>query len=109
MKYLSDGTFTELLKFVDKRRKYVCRCQAGDRNKKCDNSDKQENTLIPWSFLHTKAKNGGWKGVYGRLDWDGVFKTTLTNPSPTSQQGRVIHPEQVSSSFVRILITYIWH
>ena len=31
-------------------------------------------------------------GVYGRLDKDGVFPTTVTNMDPTAKQCRVLHP-----------------
>lgn len=30
----------------------------------------------------------------GRLDWNGYFGTTITNPEPMGKQGRVLHPEQ---------------
>ena len=50
---------------------------------------KQNRTLIPWGLTHTGAKNN-----YGRLDWDGYFSTTLTNPKPNGKQGRVLHPDQ---------------
>uniref|UniRef100_A0AAZ1X4I9 DNA (cytosine-5-)-methyltransferase n=1 Tax=Oreochromis aureus TaxID=47969 RepID=A0AAZ1X4I9_OREAU len=29
-----------------------------------------------------------------RLEWDGFFSTTVTNPEPMGKQGRVLHPEQ---------------
>ena len=31
-------------------------------------------------------------GVYGRLDKDGFFPTTVTNMDPTAKQCRVLHP-----------------
>jgi site-specific DNA-cytosine methylase len=33
-------------------------------------------------------------GLYGRVEWDGFFSTTITNPEPMGKQGRVLHPEQ---------------
>ena len=32
--------------------------------------------------------------MYGRVEWDGYFSTTITNPEPMGKQGRVMHPEQ---------------
>lgn len=69
--------------------------------------------MIPWSIAHTADRNNNWKGIYGRLYWDGYFETITTNPEPTRSQGRgklfvfinnyriyyffiylVLHPEQ---------------
>ncbi len=78
----------------------MCGCQkrrrAGDKRKKfnCDTRDKQDNTLIPWSVVHTADTHGHWSGVFGRLDPEGFFSTTLTKPDPKARQGRVLHPEQ---------------
>ena len=32
--------------------------------------------------------------MYGRVPWDGIFKTTITDPEPLGKQGQVVHPEQ---------------
>ena len=61
------------------------------RKEKCDN---QSNTLIPWCLPHSAHRNSQWTGLYGRLDWDGHFGTTVTDPEPMTKQGRVLHPEQ---------------
>ena len=61
------------------------------RKIKCDN---QSNTLIPWCLPHSAHRNSQWAGLYGRLDWDGHFGTTVTDPEPMTKQGRVLHPEQ---------------
>ncbi|KAL1420433.1 hypothetical protein MTO96_024257 [Rhipicephalus appendiculatus] len=54
----------------------------------------QENTLIPWSLVHTGHRSGQWSGVYGRLQWDGYLHGVVVNPEPLSKQGPVIHPEE---------------
>lgn len=61
----------------------VCRCSTGAS---CDPTDKQFNTLIPWCLPHTGNRNGHWAGLYGRLEWDGYFGTTITNPEPLGKQ-----------------------
>lgn len=89
----------------------VCSCAEG---KECDPMDKQFGTLIPWCLPHTGNRHNHWAGLYGRLEWDGFFSTTVTNPEPMGKQvyivcliticrpfiyclttqGRVLHPEQ---------------
>ncbi|RUS91723.1 hypothetical protein EGW08_000549 [Elysia chlorotica] len=98
---LSDGTKTKKLIYShhDKRngrgsngqRRGVCSCAMG---KPCDPMDRQFNTLVPWCLPHTGNRHNHWAGLYGRLDWDGFFSTTVTNPEPMGKQGRVLHPEQ---------------
>lgn len=46
------------------------------------------NTLIPWCLPHTGDRHNHWAGLYGRLEWDGYFGTTITNPEPMGKQGR---------------------
>jgi DNA (cytosine-5)-methyltransferase 1 len=60
----------------------------------CDPVYKQENTLIPWCLPHTSNRHNQWSGLYGRLEWNAFFSTTVTNPEPMGKQGRVLHPEQ---------------
>ena len=61
----------------------VCSCVAG---KACDPTDRQFNTLIPWCLPHTGNRHNHWAGLYGRLQWDGFFSTTVTNPEPMGKQ-----------------------
>lgn len=56
--------------------------------------DRQFTTLIRWCLPHTGNRHNHWAGLYGRLEWDGFFNTTVTNPQPMGKQGRVLHPEQ---------------
>jgi len=57
----------------------VCSCSNGQP---CDPTDKQFNTLIPWCLPHTSSRHNNWKGLYGRIGWEGFFGTTITNPEP---------------------------
>ncbi|CAN7984788.1 unnamed protein product [Ixodes hexagonus] len=99
---LSDGvTFTKKLRYTHHDRKNgksstgalrgVCPCAE---DAPCDPICRQDNTLIPWCLPHTGNRHNHWAGLYGRLDWDGFFSTTVTNPEPMGKQGRVLHPEQ---------------
>eukprot|EP00731_Ephydatia_muelleri_P024749 Em0016g1020a len=99
--HLSDGTYAKKLKYThhdkkngkaaNKALRGVCSCAEG---KSCDPQDKQFGTLIPWCLPHTGNRHNHWAGLYGRLEWDGYFSTTVTNPEPMGKQGRVLHPEQ---------------
>uniref|UniRef100_A0A1B6C2M8 DNA (cytosine-5)-methyltransferase n=1 Tax=Clastoptera arizonana TaxID=38151 RepID=A0A1B6C2M8_9HEMI len=105
---LSDGTFTKKLQYTHHDKKNgksptgalrgVCSCAS---EKPCDSMDKQFNTLIPWCLPHTGNRHNHWAGLYGRLEWDGFFSTTVTNPEPMGKQGRVLHPEQTRVVSVR--------
>uniref|UniRef100_A0A672JJ28 DNA (cytosine-5)-methyltransferase n=1 Tax=Salarias fasciatus TaxID=181472 RepID=A0A672JJ28_SALFA len=98
---LKDGTMTKKLRYTHSDKKNgrsstgslrgVCTCAEG---KPCDPADRQFNTLIPWCLPHTGNRHNHWAGLYGRLEWDGFFSTTVTNPEPMGKQGRVLHPEQ---------------
>ncbi|XP_034290201.1 DNA (cytosine-5)-methyltransferase 1 [Pantherophis guttatus] len=98
---LSDGITTRKLRYTHHEKKNgrsstgslrgVCSCAEG---KACDPADRQFNTLIPWCLPHTGNRHNHWAGLYGRLEWDGFFSTTVTNPEPMGKQGRVLHPEQ---------------
>jgi len=61
----------------------VCSCAKGG---KCDPMDRQFNTLIPWCLPHTGNRHNNWSGLYGRVQWDGFFSTTVTNPEPMGKQ-----------------------
>ncbi|KAG0622398.1 hypothetical protein M758_3G094700 [Ceratodon purpureus] len=50
--------------------------------------------LIPWCLPNTAARHNQWKGLYGRLDWDGNFPTSVTDPQPMGKVGMCFHPEQ---------------
>uniref|UniRef100_A0A7N6AY15 DNA (cytosine-5)-methyltransferase n=1 Tax=Anabas testudineus TaxID=64144 RepID=A0A7N6AY15_ANATE len=98
---LKDSTMTKKLRYTHSDKKNgrsstgalrgVCTCAEG---KPCDPADRQFNTLIPWCLPHTGNRHNHWAGLYGRLEWDGFFSTTVTNPEPMGKQGRVLHAEQ---------------
>ena len=83
------GTYFRRYTHHDKKHKSggqlrgVCSCAAG---RGCDPMDRQFNTLIPWCLPHTGNRHNHWAGLYGRLDWDGFFSTTVTNPEPMGKQ-----------------------
>jgi len=52
----------------------VCAC-----GKTCDPMDRQYNAVIPWCLPHTGNRHNQWAGLYGCLEWDGFFSTTVTN------------------------------
>ncbi|KAH0923581.1 hypothetical protein HID58_023599 [Brassica napus] len=50
--------------------------------------------MIP-AWLRNKAKtHNGWKGLFGRLDMEGSFATSITDPRPMGMVGMCFHPEQ---------------
>lgn len=61
----------------------VCACADAES---CDAMHRQFNTIIPWCLPHTGNRHNHWAGLYGRLEWDGFFSTTVTNPEPMGKQ-----------------------
>jgi DNA (cytosine-5)-methyltransferase 1 len=89
---LSNGSITSKLKYTHNDHKHgadkgVCSCMEKPGTR-CEQTDKQENTLIPWCLPHTSNRHNQWSGLYGRLEWDNHFSTTVTNPEPMGKQGR---------------------
>ncbi|MQL91974.1 hypothetical protein Taro_024602 [Colocasia esculenta] len=50
--------------------------------------------LIPWCLPNTAKRHNEWKGLFGRLDWEGNFPTSITDPQPMGKVGMCFHPEQ---------------
>ncbi|CAK9149524.1 unnamed protein product [Ilex paraguariensis] len=50
--------------------------------------------LIPWCLPNTAQRHNQWKGLFGRLDWEGNFPTSITDPQPMGKVGMCFHPEQ---------------
>ncbi|KAL5199097.1 hypothetical protein ABZP36_002609 [Zizania latifolia] len=50
--------------------------------------------LIPWCLPNTAKRHNQWKGLYGRLDWEGNFPTSVTDTQPMGKVGTCFHPEQ---------------
>ncbi|XP_049797488.1 DNA (cytosine-5)-methyltransferase 1-like [Schistocerca nitens] len=100
---LCDGSYLKELMYTNYDPKSgqmrgVCPCAEG---KECDPAYKQNNTLIPWSYVHTAYDHNNWRGRFGRVNWNGFFSTITTNPDPSGIQGRVLHPKQSRIMSVR--------
>lgn len=54
----------------------------------------QGSKLVPWCLPNTADRHNGWRGLYGRLDWNGHFPTAVTDPNPMGKVGQVFHPSQ---------------
>ncbi|KAK6121283.1 hypothetical protein DH2020_044986 [Rehmannia glutinosa] len=50
--------------------------------------------LIPWCLPNTAKRHNQWKGLFGRLDWEGNFPTSITDPQPMGKVGMCFHPQQ---------------
>ncbi|KAJ7226167.1 hypothetical protein O6H91_Y463400 [Diphasiastrum complanatum] len=64
------------------------------QDKKVKLSTGQIVDLIPWCLPNTADRHNQWKGLFGRLDWDGNFPTSVTDPQPMGKVGMCFHPEQ---------------
>lgn len=45
-------------------------------------STPQGQPLVPWCLPNTADRHNGWRGLFGRLDWQGHFPTSTTDPQP---------------------------
>lgn len=50
--------------------------------------------LIPWFLRNTAKRHHQWKGLLGRLDWEGNFPISITDPQPMGIVGMCFHPDQ---------------
>ncbi|CAN8255576.1 unnamed protein product [Cochlearia groenlandica] len=50
--------------------------------------------LIPFCLPNTADRHNQWKGLFGRLDWQGNFPTSITDPQPMGKVGMCFHPDQ---------------
>ncbi|XP_022640133.1 DNA (cytosine-5)-methyltransferase 1 isoform X1 [Vigna radiata var. radiata] len=57
-------------------------------------SNGQVVDLIPWCLPNTAKRHNQWKGLFGRLDWQGNFPTSITDPQPMGKVGMCFHPDQ---------------
>ncbi|CAN0865136.1 DNA (cytosine-5)-methyltransferase 1 [Linum grandiflorum] len=57
-------------------------------------SNGQKADIIPWCLPNTAARHNQWKGLFGRLDWEGNFPTSITDPQPMGKVGLCFHPDQ---------------
>ena len=91
---LSDGEITRRLHYPYRKpdgSRGVCSCSISTKQKQhpCDADDKQGSALICWSLPHTADRHNHWAGAFGRILWEGFFKTTITDPEPFGKQGQV--------------------
>ncbi|CAA7027839.1 unnamed protein product [Microthlaspi erraticum] len=63
-------------------------------NEKVKLKNGQSEDLIPWCLPNTAKRHNMWKGLYGRLDWQGNFPTSITDPQPMGKVGMCFHPDQ---------------
>ena len=54
----------------------------------------QEQKIVPWCLPNTADRHNGWRGLFGRLNWEGHFPTSVTDPNPMGKVGQVFHPKQ---------------
>ncbi|KAF8044898.1 hypothetical protein N665_6047s0001 [Sinapis alba] len=50
--------------------------------------------LIPGCLVEKPGQKKQWKGLFGRLDWEGNFPTCVTKPGPMGMVGKCFHPDQ---------------
>lgn len=82
----------------------LIRCQKIPKRPGCDWRDLPEEKiklssgqlvdLIPWCLPNTAKRHNQWKGLFGRLDWQGNFPTSITDPQPMGKVGMCFHPDQ---------------
>ncbi|CAI8593488.1 unnamed protein product [Vicia faba] len=82
----------------------LIRCQKIPKRPGCDWRDLPEEKiklstgqlvdLIPWCLPNTADRHNQWKGLFGRLDWQGNFPTSITDPQPMGKVGMCFHPDQ---------------
>ena len=58
------------------------------------NNIMQGQALVPWCLPNTAERHNGWRGLFGRLDLNGHFPTSTTDPQPMGKVGQVFHPNQ---------------
>ncbi len=49
---------------------------------------------MPWCLPNTMDRHNGWRGLFGRVDLNGHFPTSTTDPQPMGKVGQVFHPSQ---------------
>lgn len=77
-------------------------CQVPFRPE-ADHQDLPE-LLKPWCLSNPDSaakRHNNWKGLFGRLDFDGHFQTAVTDMQPMGKQGKVLHPNQLRVLSVR--------
>ncbi|XP_077224342.1 DNA (cytosine-5)-methyltransferase 1A-like [Tasmannia lanceolata] len=100
------GTMLTLVDHISKEMNELnyIRCQKIPKRPGADWHDLQDEKvklstgqrvdLIPWCLPNTAKRHNQWKGLFGRLDWEGNFPTSITDPQPMGKVGMCFHPEQ---------------
>lgn len=57
-------------------------------------SNGQISDLRPPCLVRTAHRHNDWKGLFGRLGWEGNFPTSTTDPNPMHKVGMCFHPNQ---------------
>ncbi|GFP95055.1 DNA (cytosine-5)-methyltransferase 1b [Phtheirospermum japonicum] len=100
------GSMTVLIDHIAKEMNELnlIRCQKIPKRPGCDWRDLPDEKvklstgqvadLIPWCLPNTAKRHNQWKGLFGRLDWEGNFPTSITDPQPMGKVGMCFHPDQ---------------
>ncbi len=51
----------------------------------------QGQPLVPWCLPNTADRHNGWRGLFGRLDYNGHFPTSVTDPQPMGKVTPSLH------------------
>lgn len=51
----------------------------------------QGQPLVPWCLPNTADRHNGWRGLFGRLDYNGHFPTSVTDPQPMGKVPPTLH------------------
>ncbi|KAJ0031296.1 hypothetical protein Pint_13856 [Pistacia integerrima] len=74
------------------------RCQRIPKRPGSDWRDLPDEKLLKFSFFvelfNTAKRHNQWKGLFGRLDWEGNFPTSITDPQPMGKVGMCFQPDQ---------------
>lgn len=52
----------------------------------------QGQPLVPWCLPNTADRHNGWRGLFGRLDYNGHFPTSVTDPQPMGKVSSLTTP-----------------
>ncbi|XP_039145037.1 DNA (cytosine-5)-methyltransferase 1B-like isoform X1 [Dioscorea cayenensis subsp. rotundata] len=63
-------------------------------DEKVELSNGQISDLRPPCLVRTAHRHNDWKGLFGRLGWEGNFPTSTTDPNPMHKVGMCFHPNQ---------------
>ncbi len=66
--------------------------QGHEGMQKCCAGALQGQPLVPWCLPNTADRHNGWRGLFGRLDYDGHFPTSVTDPQPMGKVKPVLIP-----------------